>query len=77
LRKRFVSYELVRLQNGEFSLRSLEHGETMHPAIGPVAEAEALYVRQLKIRERVSQHSGPFVVWDVGLGAAANAIAHQ
>ena len=47
----------------------------MHPAIGPVAEAEALYVRQLEIAERAARHSCDFVVWDVGLGAAANAIA--
>lgn len=74
-RKCFVSYELIKLRNGAFSLRSLEYGETMHPAIGPLAEAEALYVDQLHIPERLAQHKGPFVVWDVGLGAAANAIA--
>jgi tRNA U34 5-methylaminomethyl-2-thiouridine-forming methyltransferase MnmC len=39
-----------------------------------VAEAEALYVRQLGIRERVQAHSGDFVIWDVGLGAAANVL---
>jgi len=40
----------------------------------PVAEAEALYVRQLGIRERVRAHRGEFVIWDVGLGAAANVL---
>lgn len=47
----------------------------MHPAIGPAAEAEILYVRQLRLRERVAASSGEFVVWDVGLGAAANSTA--
>lgn len=47
----------------------------MHPAIGPAAEAEALYVRQLRLRERMGGHTGEFVVWDVGLGGAANAAA--
>jgi tRNA U34 5-methylaminomethyl-2-thiouridine-forming methyltransferase MnmC len=52
----------------------LEHRETFHPVIGPVAEAEALYVRQLGLRERLRVETGPFVIWDVGLGAAANVL---
>jgi len=55
-------------------VRSLADDETFHPVIGPVAEAEALYVNQLKLRERLKNHSGEFVIWDVGLGAAANAL---
>jgi len=69
-----VSYQLVQLAGGAYSLRSLAHGETFHPVIGPVAEAEALYVRQLRLGERLTNHSGEFVIWDVGLGAAANAL---
>jgi tRNA U34 5-methylaminomethyl-2-thiouridine-forming methyltransferase MnmC len=68
-------YQLVRLNNGICSVRSLADDETFHPVIGPVAEAEALYVNQLRLRERLKNHSGEFVIWDVGLGAAANAIA--
>jgi tRNA U34 5-methylaminomethyl-2-thiouridine-forming methyltransferase MnmC len=37
-------------------------------------EAEALYTRQLRLPERVRETSGEFVIWDVGLGAAANAL---
>src|SRR6266566_3371876 len=44
------AYQLVRLNNGICSVRSLADGETFHPVIGPVAEAEALYVRQLVLR---------------------------
>ena len=55
-------------------MRSLADAETFHPVVGPVAEAEALYVNQLKLRERIAKHSGEFVIWDVGLGAAANAV---
>jgi tRNA U34 5-methylaminomethyl-2-thiouridine-forming methyltransferase MnmC len=69
-----ASYRLVRLANGAWSVHSLAHGETFHPVIGPVAEAEALYVRQLRLPERLRGHNGEFVVWDVGLGAAANAL---
>jgi tRNA U34 5-methylaminomethyl-2-thiouridine-forming methyltransferase MnmC len=64
-------YELVPLKNGVFSIRLRSNGETFHPVIGPVAEAEALYVRQLKLRERAKDK---FVIWDVGLGAGGNVL---
>ncbi len=67
-------YQLVRLANGTFSIHSKAEGETFHPVVGPVAEAQALYVNQLKLRERVRSQSGEFVIWDVGLGAAANVL---
>jgi len=69
-----TGYQLVRLNNGICSVRSLADAETFHPVIGPVAEAEALYVNQLRLRERLQNHTGEFVIWDVGLGAAANAL---
>jgi len=69
-----AGYKLVKLASGVHSVHSLEYGETFHPVIGPVAEAEALYVRQIDLVKRVERHQGEFVVWDVGLGAAANAI---
>jgi tRNA U34 5-methylaminomethyl-2-thiouridine-forming methyltransferase MnmC len=43
--------------------------------IGPIAEAEALYVKQIRLLERIQHHQGEFVLWDVGLGAAANVLA--
>jgi len=55
-------------------VHSLAHAETFHPVVGPVAEAKALYVRQLRLVERLETTTGEFVVWDVGLGAAANPI---
>jgi hypothetical protein len=69
------NYQLVRLANGAFSVRSVAENETFHPVIGPEAEAEALYVNQLKLRKRLQYHAGEFVIWDVGLGAAANVLA--
>ena len=56
------------------SLRSLLHGETFHPVVGPMAEARELHVGQSRLVER-ARETGRLVVWDVGLGAAANAIA--
>src|SRR5271169_2423633 len=67
-------YAIVELQNGVRTVRSLLEAETFHPVIGPAAEAEALYVRQLRLAERVCTSAGEFVIWDVGLGAAANAL---
>jgi tRNA U34 5-methylaminomethyl-2-thiouridine-forming methyltransferase MnmC len=67
-------YQLVRLNNGICSVRSLADSETFHPVVGPVAEAEALYVNQIRLRERLQNYTGEFVIWDVGLGAAANAL---
>jgi queuine tRNA-ribosyltransferase len=68
-------YQLVPLAQGGKTLFSCRYGEKMHPGLGPQAEAELLYVRQFKICERLQKHAGEFVIWDVGLGAAANAIA--
>jgi tRNA U34 5-methylaminomethyl-2-thiouridine-forming methyltransferase MnmC len=42
--------------------------------VGPVAEAEALYLDQLRLIARLQHCPGVFVLWDVGLGAAANVL---
>jgi hypothetical protein len=83
-------YELVQLANGVFSVRLLANNETFHPVVGPMAEAEVLYIRQLRLRERAAgpQHRAddgtrqdaggtlwePFVIWDIGLGAGGNVL---
>jgi tRNA U34 5-methylaminomethyl-2-thiouridine-forming methyltransferase MnmC len=68
-------YQIVPLACGAKTLLSASYGEKMHPGLGPQAEAELLYVRQLQIARRLEREAGEFVIWDVGLGAAANAIA--
>ena len=73
-------FELVELACGAWTLRSRETGETFHPVLGPEAEALALHVDQTDLVRRVEAHdraqdrAEPFVIWDVGLGAAANAL---
>ncbi len=69
-------YRLVRLANGAYSIHSSFERETFHPVIGPAAEAEALYIGQTGVRERLARIATgeEFVVWDVGLGAAANVL---
>lgn len=70
-----ATYELVTVQSGARSLRSRECGETFHPVVGPMTEAVGLHVRQQRLVERAAAIAGRFVIWDVGLGAAANAVA--
>jgi tRNA U34 5-methylaminomethyl-2-thiouridine-forming methyltransferase MnmC len=70
-----AAFEIVTVQSGARSLRSRECGETFHPVVGPMVEAVALHVRQQRLVERAAKTNGMFVIWDVGLGAAANAIA--
>jgi hypothetical protein len=70
-----AGHSLVQLPGGGCAVYAQAYGEAMHPGLGPAAEAEAVYVGQLNLRERLREHRGEFVVWDVGLGAAANALA--
>ena len=69
-----------------FAIRVSEHGfasvvdqvsgEIMHGGLDPEAEAHALYVEQSRLADRLREPaSDPLVVWDVGLGAAHNAMA--
>jgi queuine tRNA-ribosyltransferase len=57
-------------------IRDMTSGEVMHLGEDPEQEARSLYVEQSRMIERlqVFEHE-PLVVWDVGLGAAANAMA--
>jgi tRNA U34 5-methylaminomethyl-2-thiouridine-forming methyltransferase MnmC len=68
-------FEIVTVTSGARSLRSRQHGETFHPVVGPMTEARALHVEQQRLVERASAANEAFVIWDVGLGAAANAVA--
>ncbi|MCF7668413.1 MAG: hypothetical protein K9N48_01400 [Verrucomicrobia bacterium] len=68
-------FSLIELRGGGCSIRSETYGETFHPVVGPGAEARALYVEQLHIERRLQECADEFVVWDVGLGAGANALA--
>jgi tRNA U34 5-methylaminomethyl-2-thiouridine-forming methyltransferase MnmC len=69
-------FEIVTLKGGERSIRSIFHGETMHIGTGPRSEALALHIDQPQILRRLQEwgSSTPFVIWDVGLGPAGNAL---
>lgn len=71
-------YRVLENPAGFASIQQISSGEVMHSVSEPAEEAKRLYVDQLdlpallaKARERGS----PIVVWDVGMGAATNAMA--
>jgi len=59
------------------SIRQRSSGEIMHARLPPIQEARELYVEQSRLAERLQSatSNAPLVLWDVGLGAAANAVA--
>jgi len=69
-------FEIVMTSQGVISIRNNRVNEIMHNPVGPWAEANALYVNQSGISERLNEITDKeLVIFDVGLGAAANAVA--
>lgn len=73
-------YDIQPSRCGTFSsIRQLSSGEIMHSVSPPEEEANRLYIAQSRLAERLLRRSPddtePLVVWDVGLGAASNAMA--
>jgi queuine tRNA-ribosyltransferase len=69
------NYEVHIAQEGFASIRQLSSGEIMHMRTAPMEEARSLYIEQSGLAHRFASSSEPLVIWDVGLGAAANAMA--
>ncbi len=68
-------YALHFEREGFASIRQLSSGEIMHLRSAPIEEARSLYVRQSGLAQTLAEAKKPIVLWDVGLGAAANAMA--
>lgn len=71
-------YEVHRAWEGFASIRQISSGEIMHSRTAPMEEARKLYVEQSFLAERLRENAPnkePLVIWDVGLGAGANAMA--
>jgi tRNA U34 5-methylaminomethyl-2-thiouridine-forming methyltransferase MnmC len=62
-------FEKVACQEG-FTLRESLSGQLMHSQVGPWTEANAVYADQSGLRGE-----GPLVLYDIGMGTAANALA--
>ena len=79
---RLGNYEVHKAWEGFASIRQISSGEIMHSRTAPMEEARTLYVEQSNLAERVRlganedpAKAAALVIWDVGLGAAANAMA--
>jgi len=75
-------FEVHTAWEGFSSIRQISSGEIMHSRTAPMEEARGLYVEQSQLALRLRLVPGepdsgaaPLVIWDVGLGAAANAMA--
>ncbi len=67
-------FEVIRNPRGFSSIRQKSSGEVMHSVNPPDEEARRLYVEPSNLKDRLKVGS-EVVVWDVGLGAAHNAMA--
>jgi queuine tRNA-ribosyltransferase len=75
LKLKLGRYEVIT-RDGIGQIRDMTSGEVMHPVNDPAEEARSLYVEQSRLVQRLGDpEAPPLVVWDVGLGAAANAMA--
>jgi queuine tRNA-ribosyltransferase len=75
---RLGDYEVHHAWEGFASIRQISSGEIMHSRTAPMEEARKLYVEQSFLAERLTEKprkQDPLVIWDVGLGAGANAMA--
>lgn len=68
-------FEIVITTSGAPAVFDREVGEVMHPGLGATTEAEQLYVTQARLAARLAEGGPPLVLFDIGLGAAANALA--
>lgn len=69
-------FEIHVAREGFGSILHTHSGEIMHSRMRPEEEAMLLYVGQSRLAERLAEPlEEPLILWDVGLGAAANACA--
>lgn len=72
-------YTLQTSPQGFSSIRQISSGEVMHSVSAPEEEANRLYIEQsrlaIRLRRTQPDEDSPLVIWDVGLGAASNAMA--
>jgi queuine tRNA-ribosyltransferase len=67
-------YEVVVRESGDGTIKQISSGEVMHSVIDPQVEARNLYLNQSGIMEAVNLPGESMTIWDVGLGAATNAM---
>ncbi|HKB91295.1 MAG TPA: tRNA guanosine(34) transglycosylase Tgt [Opitutaceae bacterium] len=76
--RRLGDYEIHTSTQGFSSIRQISSGEVMHSVNRPSDEANKLYIEQSCLASRLlksESQTDELVIWDVGLGAASNAMA--
>jgi queuine tRNA-ribosyltransferase len=79
--KHLGDYDIVTGPEGFSSIRQISSGEVMHSVNRPSDEAQRLYIDQSSLATRLERteacaaDTDELVIWDVGLGAASNAMA--
>jgi queuine tRNA-ribosyltransferase len=69
-------FSVVTTRGGARAMLDHATGEVMHPVVGPLVEAERLYLSPSRLAARLTHAADrPLVLYDVGLGAGSNAIA--
>lgn len=69
-------FEIVTTTAGAVSIRNKIVNEIMHNPVGPWFEANSLYIEQANLFQKMmNPHEDELVIYDVGLGAASNAVA--
>jgi queuine tRNA-ribosyltransferase len=67
--------EVVVTRGGARAMLDHSVGEVMHPVVGPLVEAEELYIAPSRLAHRLRTYDpDPLVLFDVGLGAGTNAV---
>ncbi|MBR4571207.1 MAG: tRNA guanosine(34) transglycosylase Tgt [Candidatus Riflebacteria bacterium] len=76
---RLGDYEIHHSKEGFASIKQTSSGEIMHSVNKPEEEANRLYIEQSDLAKKIlmlpHNDDAKIVVWDVGLGAAHNAMA--
>ena len=68
------NYQIIVREGGVGAIKHRLSGEVMHVSDDPREESYKLYVEAARIHERLSESDYPLVIWDIGLGAATNAM---
>lgn len=70
------NFTLFENEQGMATIVHKNSGESMHRKDNPYEEVYSLYIEQTGLKEKLLEKTNkPLVIWDVGLGAAFNAMA--
>jgi tRNA U34 5-methylaminomethyl-2-thiouridine-forming methyltransferase MnmC len=69
------NFEILRYANGTHTLVDADNQQAMHSVIGPLAEADLVYAGRARIEKKLSSDNSRIVLYDIGMGTAANVVA--